>query len=203
MKIEWRTCPQNRNYQISNTGLCKSLHNRFEGKYLTPVRTRYADMYVMCTKYTKHKYRAQHLVYTAFVGKVQRGYVVYNKDGNVYNNNLDNLAIMPLADKIFYFAKRAKKLPRMTLRNQYTFIVNGKTYNSSRDVIEDYPEFGTRQNLCDQADRWIRGGAPRGKVRESNGFMIKGILIWATKKPIKNKTKKRMDRIKANIKTNA
>ena len=202
MTTEWRVCQQNHNYLISNTGLCKSAHVRFEGKYLTPVHTGYSDMYVLCEKYDKKKYRIQNLVYTAFVGNVPKGYVVYNIDGNLSNNNIENLAIMPLADSIFLYAPRQKKLPKMIYYNQYIFVINGRKYKSSGDVIKDYPNMGTRQNLCKQTDRWIRGEAARGKEWNPEGFIIRGTLIWATKTKVKNKTKKRMDRIKNTYKLN-
>ena len=194
MKMEWRVCPQNHNYRISNTGLCKSTHARFEDRFLTPVHTNYADMYVLCEKYGKKKYRAQHLVYTAFVGDVPPGYVVYNKDGNPFNNRLDNLDIMPLADKLFWFAERTKKLPKVNTR-KYTFKIDGKTYYTTSSVLKDYPCLGTHQNLSGRAQVWLKGKAPRGKTWSPDGFRIKGVLIWVAKTKTDNKCKMRMDRI--------
>lgn len=137
------------------------------------------------------------MVYTAFVGEVPKGYIVFNKDGNTNNNNVENLDMMPLADKMFYYCKyRTKKVPKMTYKNKYTFVIDGITYNTSQDVIRKYPPIGTRQNLCFQADRWIRGKTPRGKKWEPSGFIIQGIRIWATKNTVPNPTKKRMDKIK-------
>lgn len=195
---KWRTCPQNGNYKISSDGLCRSTHPRFEGKFLTPTTsTRFAPYYVLCSKYYKKAWPIRHLVYTAFVGEVPKGYIVFNKDGNTNNNNVENLDMMPLADKMFYYCKyRTKKAPKMTDKHKYTFMIDGVAYNTSQDVIKKYPQIGTRQNLCFQADRWIRGKTPRGKKWEPSGFIIQGIRIWATKNTVPNPTKKRMDKIK-------
>lgn len=190
---EWKTCPQNRNYLISNDGLCKTKQNRFEGRYLKPAYRPNTNVYVLCQNYNKKAYPIRHLVYTAFIGKVPNGYIVFNKDGNKNNNNLENLDIMPRPDKIFYFCRREKKIPRMTYKNKYTFIINNKTYKSSNEVMKDYPILGTRQNLCHQADRWI---SKTGRHWNPNGFIIRGVFIWAKKQTVKNPTKIRMDDIK-------
>ncbi len=198
MKIKWRTCPQNRNYKISNTGLCKSTQARFEGKYLKPSpRPHFVDVYVLCSNYSKQAYPIRHLVYTAFVGEVPKGYIVYNKDGNIHNNNLDNLDIMRRCDKYFFYCKRTKKIPKINDKSKYTFVINGKTYETSNAVLKDY-DLGTRQNLCFHADRFIEGKAPRGTKYNPKGFIIRGVLVYATKKRLDNPTKIRMDYIKNN-----
>lgn len=195
---KWRICPQNRNYKISSDGLCRSTHHRFDGKFLTPsLSNNFAPCYVLCSKYYKKAWPIRHLVYTAFVGEVPEGYVVFNRDRDINNNNVENLDIMPLADKLFFYCKyRTKKTPKMTDKHKYLFMIDGVAFNSSQDVVRKYPEVGTRQNLCYQADRWIRGEAVRGKQWEPEGFMISGIRIWATKNTTPNPTKKRMDKIK-------
>lgn len=194
--MKWKTCPQNRNYKISDTGLCKSTHPRFEDRFLTPAPRKNIDVYVLCKNYTKHAYPIRTLVYTAFVGNIPKGYVVYNKDGNVKNNRLKNLGIISRSDKTFFYCKRTKKLPRLTYKNKYTFYINGKTYHTSSEVVKEYKQIGTRQNLCFQADRWIAKRAPRGKERNPLGFVINGVLIWASKRKVENPTKIRMDSIK-------
>lgn len=198
IRRRWKKCLQNRNYIISDDGLCKSAHYRFDGRFLTPARRKHCDVYVLCDKYYKHAYPIRHLVYSAFKGPVPKGWVVYNKNGDIRDNHLENLAIMPLCDKLFYFAKRKKKIPRKALVDKYTFEIGGKIYNTYREVSKDYSNLGTRQNLYYQADRWIRREAARGKSWSADGFMIRGTLIKAYRERSDNAVKKRMDLIVAN-----
>ena len=194
---EWKTCQQNRNYQISNDGLCKSRHPRFEEKFLTPAPRSNTKVYVLCDKYTKKSYPIRHLVYTAFVGPVPKGYIVFNKDGNADNNNLKNLDIMPLSDKLFYYCKhRIKVKPKDLDRGKFIFRINDKLYKTARAVVKDYPLIGTRQNLCQQADKWLNNQYQRRTKYNPNGFEIKGIFIWCRKNKGANFVKRRMDRIK-------
>lgn len=194
---EWKTCPLNRNYKISNDGLCKSRHPRFEERFLTPAPRQNTKVYVLCEKYTKHAYPIRHLVYTTFVGPVPKGYVVFNKDGNPDNNVVENLGVMPLGDKLFYYCKyRVKKVAKELDKGKFVFRINDKLYKTSRAVVKDYPIIGTRQNLCHQADRWLNGQSKRRTSYNPNGFEIKGIFIWCTKSKGANFVKKRMDRIK-------
>lgn len=194
---EWKTCPLNRNYKISNDGLCKSRHPRFEEHFLTPAPRQNTKVYVLCEKYTKHAYPIRHLVYVTFVGPVPNGYVVFNKDGDPDNNNVENLGIMPLGDKLFFYCKyRTKKVPRELNKGKFVFRVNDKLYKTSNAVVKDYPIIGTRQNLCQQADKWLNGEFQRRKNYNPNGFEIKGIFIWCKKNKSANYVKRRMEKIK-------
>ena len=102
--------------------------------------------------------------------------------------------IITQADKLFWFAERTKKLPKVNTR-KYTFKIDGKTYYTTSSVLKDYPYLGTRQNLSGRAQRWLKGKAPRGKTWNPDGFRIKGVLIWVAKTKTDNKCKRRMDRI--------
>lgn len=188
----WKSCPQNRNYEISNDGLCRSKQSRFEGKYLRPAPRTHCMVYVLCKNYSKTAYPIRHLVYTAFVGDVPKGYIVAQKDGDRFNNDLQNLCIMPLADKLCFFAKRRKKIPKII--DKIFFTVNGETLNSHQ-LIKKYPQVGTRQNLIHQANRWLNGKNNFYKKWNPNGFQIKDVFIQAQKIAKPNKTKNRLDAI--------
>lgn len=192
---KWKVCPQNRNYKISNDGLCMSNQANYDGHFLKPAYRLDAEYYVLCKSYYKKAYPIKHLVYTAFVGKVPKGYIVTQKDGDRYNYNVENLFVMPRGDKIFYCCERKKKLPRMRQTYTCTFVINGKTYSNSAEVLKDYPCIGTRQNLLEQANRWVKGIAPKGKTWNAKGFTIKGLLVWVSKERKANPTKIRMDTI--------
>lgn len=195
MAIKWRICTQNRNYKISNTGLCKSAHQRFEGKYLTPIHTKWGKMYCLCEKYYKNKYRVANLVYTAFIGEIPEGHIVFHKDGDVTNVHPSNLGVIPRGDKIFFYCQRTKKMPRTRVYNSYLFVINGKAYKSVGALIKDYPAVGTRQNVLEHANRWLMGDCARGSKWDPAGFKIKDILIYAVRFHDKNFVKKRMDYI--------
>ena len=192
---QWKTCPQNRNYKISNDGCCMSTQHNYDGHFLKRAYRPDAEYYVLCNCYYKKAYPVKHLVYTAFVGKVPKGYIVTQRDGNRYNFHVENLFIMPRKDKRFYDCKREKKIPGVRKICTLTFIINGKTYATSAEVLKDYPHIGTRQNLLQQAHRWLSGKAPRGKKWKPKGFQIKDLTVWVEKTNKDNPTKVRMDKI--------
>lgn len=192
---EWRTCPQNRNYVISNDGICMSKQHRFDGKCLRAAFRSHSDVYVLCKNYSKKAYPIKYLVYTAFIGPVPKGYVVVQKDGDRNNNCVENLFIMPLKDKFFYFSKRNRVLPKISKIYRYTFSVGDVNYESSAELLKDYPFLGTRQNLIQQADRWLKGEAARGKIWNPEGFCIRGVTIKAYREKRPNITRQRMNRV--------
>ena len=197
---KWRVVPFNRNYEISNDGLCRSRHQRFEGKYLTPAYRVQSDVYVLCKNYSKKAYTIGYLVYSTFVEPVPKGYVVAHLDGNLKNNHLDNLIKMRLGDKIFYWHKREKKIPRVNKTPRYIWTIDNKSYKSSKKVLEMYPNFGTRQNLFNHTKKWLN---KRGRYHypwDPRGFMIDGVLIKVKKIEVKNPTMVRMDNIKEEYK---
>lgn len=193
---KWKTCPLNRNYEISDDGLCRSKQARFEGKYLRPAWRSHTDVYVLCEKYNKKAYPIKYLVYRTFVGDVPKGYVVFWKDGERNNNHVDNLDIMPLGDKIFYFHQREKKIPRLKYTKSYFFMIGKDVYSNAEEVVKKFPNLGTRQNILNQAHRWLEKRAPRGKTWDAKGFIIRGTRIWCCEQTRKNKVKVRMDFLK-------
>ena len=107
---------------------------------------------------------------------------------------------MPLSDKIFYFHQRERKVPRLKYTKSYYFIINKEVFQTAQDVIEKYPNLGTRQNILNQAHRWLEKRAARGKVWDEEGFVIRGIKIWCCEQSRKNKVKVRMDFLKRKYK---
>jgi hypothetical protein len=99
MTIEWRTCIQDDNYAVSNTGVVKRIvggQGTFSGRILRPKKSKKAKFWYFRVALTRNNvsvdYNVHALVCAAFHGPAPtEKHQVAHGDGNPFNNNEANL----------------------------------------------------------------------------------------------------------------
>lgn len=161
---------------LSQRGGCWRIrsNNNKTGWYLTVI--------LKDRKGNKHTRRIHRLVYEAFVGKIPVGYHVHHKDGNMQNNNVDNLIAMTGKEhhaihaienpNIIEGMRRYNKYVRPKAIFQYT--LDGTFVTAYSNAKEAYRATGVcSRNILQVANRTEY---KPGKIRtQAGGF------IWKTK----------------------
>ena len=93
--IEWKVCPSNENYAISNTGDVKRItkaKGTFPGKLLKPRKDKYGYLFVaLYMNRTCKDYKVHRLVLEAFVGPCPAGMECNHKKGIKTDNHLESI----------------------------------------------------------------------------------------------------------------
>ncbi len=86
-KEEWRTTKRDSNYLVSNLGNVR----RVGGVVLKPYGNYPTVVFGSSCKRPRKQHYVHQLVLEEFCGERPKGFVANHKDGNKYNNKLDNL----------------------------------------------------------------------------------------------------------------
>ena len=191
---QWKPIRQNNNYWVSNHGRVRTYNYRSNGKLLTLTQKNkghknflvYAILY---SKYNKKAFPVNRLVYEHFVGKVPRGYLVFNKDQNPWNNHVDNLVLMSRKDSVFVKRNKGREIKNHQ-SVEYKYYVDGVLVGDINEFMRSVGE-RTKQNVSTRFNNWENRKRTTKWYRD-DGVVFSGKLCTRTKLVNDGKKYKRM-----------
>lgn len=199
---QWKPIYQNNNYEISNKGRVKSYNYKSDGKLLTPTQKNknYKSLMVyviLCRNYHKKAYPVNKLVYEHFIGRVPKGYIVFNKDRNPWNNSVENLALMSRKDYMFALFNNLQPVKNQR-HVKYTYYIDNKPVGSIKEFMKATGE-KTHQNVSGRFTKW-ENRKKKTKWHIDEGVVFNGKICTRTKHIVDGlkfiKTENRINHIK-------
>ncbi len=152
----WKPICQNNNYKISNRGRIRTYNYKRNGQLLTLTQKNighenFLVYAILCQNYGKKAFPVNRLVYEHFVGKIPDGYTVFNKDGDPWNNCVENLVLMKKGDSMF--VKLNKHQIKKKKDVMYDYYVDGVLVGGMGNFIKTVGN-QTKQNVIRRFRAW-------------------------------------------------
>lgn len=193
----WKPIRQNNNYKVSNYGRVRTYNYKYNGKLLTLTQKNKDKkerqvFAILCRNYDKVAIPVNRLVYEHFVGKIPRGYLIFNKDGDPWNNHVDNLVCVSRKDDMFIKLNNNREIKnKQSVR--YDYYVDGVFVGGIQDFMKEVGE-RTHQNVEQRFSNW-ENRKKTTKWYRDDGVVFSGKLCTRVKIVQDGAKYKRMKRV--------
>ena len=189
----WKPIRHNNNYQISNRGRIRTYNYKSNGQLLTLTQKNaghenFLVYAILCKNYGKKAFSVNRLVYEHFVGKIPNNYTVFNKDGDPWNNCVENLVLMKKDDSMF--VKLNKHQIKKKKDVMYDYYIDGVLVGGMGNFIKIVGN-QTKQNVIQRFRAW-ETRKKDSKWHISEGVRFNGHICTRKLKPAQNKRFNRM-----------
>lgn len=191
----WKRVKANDNYEVSDKGRVRSYNYHSEGHILTPTKRGQTWLCViLCNNCKKKAYSISNLVYETFIGKLKNGYTLLHKDGDIYNNSVENLLPVKKIDKNFIKANKDSKPRKKNVYHRYNYFIitedgNKTLIGGTSDLMKKYG-IRTRQNVDQKFIMWEmrkiqNSSASSIGVSLGNDFVVRDKVEKQTQKELR------------------
>lgn len=189
----WKPIHQNNNYMISNHGRIRTYNYKSNGQLLTLKQMNighenFLVYTILCRNYGKKAFSVGRLVYEHFVGKIPDGYTVFNKDGDTWNNCVENLVLMKKTD--CRFVKVNQRQIQKKTDKMYDYYVDGVLVGGLGEFIKIVGN-QTKQNVIQRFKKW-ENRKKDSKWHSPEGVRFNGHICTRKLRPAQNKRFNRM-----------